>query len=172
MESVFLLTGRPGIGKTTVIRKTLLLIPLKAGGFYTEEIRENGIRKGFRLITLDHRETIIAHVDFHGPCRVGKYSVNIQNLENTGVDALKKSLNNDELIIIDEIGKMELFSRAFRSAVLEAVARNGKVLGTIMSKPNDFADRIKKLPNVKIMETNLANRDKLPEELARLLLSK
>ncbi len=136
MESVFLLTGRPGIGKTTVIRKTLLLIPLKAGGFYTEEIRQNGIRKGFRLITLDQRSTIISHIEFPGPYRVGKYGINVQNLDSIGVTALQNAISTDELIVIDEIGKMELFSATFRSAVLSAGSGGKKVLGTIMIKPN------------------------------------
>lgn len=169
MESVYLLTGRPGVGKTTVIGKTLLLLQLKVGGFYTKEIRENGVRKGFRLVTLDHRETILSHVDFHGTAHVGKYGVNIQNLDSVGVDAIQKATKNSDLVIIDEIGKMELFSPAFRSAVSQAIS-NKKVLGTIMIKSDEFADQIKKRPNVRIIETTLANRDKLPEELKNLLI--
>jgi nucleoside-triphosphatase len=169
MESVYLLTGRPGVGKTTVIRKTLFLLPIKAGGFYTEEIRKNGLRKGFKLVTLDHRETILSHVDSQGHNRVGKYTVNVQNLDSVGVEAVQEAIKDSDLIVIDEIGKMELFSPAFKSSVLQAVSSGKKMLGTIMSKSDSFADRIKQLPNVKIIETTPANRDKLPEELAGLL---
>jgi nucleoside-triphosphatase len=169
MGSVYLLTGRPGIGKTTAIRETLSLLPHKAGGFYTQEIKEAGVRKGFKLITLDGRETVLSHIDFSGPHHVGKYCVNIRNLESIGVAAILQSLKNSDLIVIDEIGKMELFSLTFKDAVRQSISSDKKVLGTIMLKPDTFANEIKQMPQVKLIEVSLANRDGLPKKLAEML---
>jgi len=165
MKSVFLLTGKPGTGKTTVIKKALSHIKISAGGFYTEEIRSSGIRKGFKIITLDGSEAMLSHTDFSSPFKVGKYHVNIENLDNTGVKAILEAVRNAGLIIIDEIGKMEILSPAFRDAVLQAINSNKRVLGTIMLNPNPFADKIKKDPGVKLITVTASNRDKVLEDL-------
>jgi len=114
MKQAYLLTGRPGTGKTSLIKQVAAQMKGKAGGFYTEEIRTRGIREGFRLITLDGEETILAHVSFHSPYRVSKYGVDSKTLEQVGVPALRRAAQQCDLVIIDEIGKMELFSTAFR----------------------------------------------------------
>lgn len=172
MESVYLLTGRPGVGKTTLIKQVLSQLDLSAGGVYTEEIRENGVRKGFRLISLDGRNTILAHIDFPGPYRVGKYGVKIQNLDDIGVDAINEAVKQSDLIVIDEIGRMELFSPEFRSAVIAAVSSDKKVLGSIMLKPDPFADEIKRHKNVKLFELTPGNRERIKKEISDLLQGK
>ena len=160
-----MLTGKPGTGKTTVIKKALSYIKTAAGGFYTEEIRSSGIRKGFKIITVDGREAILSHTDFTGPCKVGRYHVNTENLENTGVKAILEAVRDAGLIVIDEIGKMELFSPAFRDAVLKAINSDKIVLGTIMLNSNPFADEIKKNPKVKLINITTSNRDKVLNDL-------
>lgn len=169
MSSVFLLTGSPGTGKTTIIRETLDVLSVKAGGFYTQEIREAGIRKGFTINTLDGRQSVLAHVDFTGLKRVGKYGVNTDNLESTGVTAINEAIDEADLIVIDEIGKMELFSPLFREAVLKAIASGKRVLGTIMLKPHPFADAIKKRPEVKLFEVTISNRRQVFNDLVKVL---
>ena len=169
MKSVFLLTGRPGSGKTTIIRKTLSYIKAKPGGFYTEEIRISGIRQGFKIITLDGRESVLSHVDFTGPYTVGKYHVNIQNLETIAVPAILQSLREADLTVIDEIGKMEILSSLFRETVLQAVNSGRKILGTIMLNPNPFADSIKKNPAVNLVTLTAANRDAVLHDLVNAL---
>jgi nucleoside-triphosphatase len=170
MKSVFLLTGKPGTGKTTVIRKALSYFRARAGGFYTEEIRESYIRKGFKIITLDGRESVLSHVDFKSKYSVGKYHVSLENLENVAVPAILNAINESDIIVIDEIGKMELLSPSFRDAVLRAVNSGKKVLGTIMLNPHPFADNIKNNPNVNVIMLSIANREdvlkKLTPELA------
>ena len=165
MANVYLLTGSPGTGKTTVIRQAIAKSKTKAGGFYTEEIKSGGTRQGFRIVTLDGQDAILAHVDSHSRYRVSKYGVDIQNLDNVGVAAINQAIEESDLIVIDEIGKMELFSPRFREAVLKAIDSGKKVLGTIMLSPHPFADDIKRHPKVKIVQLTRADHNEVLREI-------
>jgi nucleoside-triphosphatase len=165
MANVYLLTGSPGTGKTTVIRQAIARSKAKAGGFYTEEIRSGGTRQGFRIVTLDGQDAILSYVDSHSRYRVSKYGVDIQNLDNVGVAAINQAIEESDLIVIDEIGKMELFSPRFREAVLKAIDSGKKVLGTIMLSPHPFADDIKRHPKVKVVQLTRANHNKVLREI-------
>ena len=165
MASALLLTGSPGTGKTTLIRQAVAGSKINAGGFYTEEIRSGGTRQGFNLTTLNGHEVILSHVDNPSRYRVGKYGVDMSNLENIGAAAIERAIEVSDLIVIDEIGKMELFSPRFRQAVLKAMDSDRKVLGTIMLKRHSFADGIKRRPNVKVVEVTPANRERLLTEI-------
>jgi nucleoside-triphosphatase len=152
MKTVYLLTGRPGTGKTSLVKQAVVELKGKAGGFYTEEIRVQGARLGFKLITMDGRETVLAHVDFRGRYRVGKYGVDVDGLDWVGVPALEEAVRQRDVIVIDEIGKMELFSKRFREVVLEAIHSGKPVLGTIMLNPHPWADEVKRQPQVRLVE--------------------
>jgi nucleoside-triphosphatase len=165
MANVYLLTGSPGTGKTTVIRQAIARSKAKAGGFYTEEARDGGIRLGFRIVTLDGQDAILAHVDSHSRYRVSKYGVEVQNLDNVGVAAINRAVEESDLIVIDEIGKMELLSPSFREAVLKAIDSGKKVLGTIMLNPYPFADAIKRHPGVKVIQLTRADHDQVLREI-------
>ena len=165
MASVYLLTGSPGTGKTTVIRQAIVGSEIKAGGFYTEEIRSGGIRQGFRVVTLDGQDAILSHVDNPSRYRVSKYGVDIGNLDNIGVSAIERAIAESDLIVIDEIGKMELFSPRFREAALKAIDSGKKVLGTIMLNPHPFADDVRCHANVKVVELTRANHDRVLKEI-------
>jgi nucleoside-triphosphatase len=165
MANVYLLTGSPGTGKTTVIRQAIAGSEAKAGGFYTEEIRSGGTRLGFRIITLEGQNAILAHVDNHSRYRVSKYGIDVQNLDNVGVAAINRAVAESDLIVIDEIGKMELFSPRFREAVLKAIDSGKKVLGTVMLSPHPFADDIKRHPGVKIIQLTRADHDQVLREI-------
>lgn len=171
MASALLLTGSPGTGKTTLIRQAIAGSKISAGGFYTEEIRSGGSRQGFNLTTLDGHEVVLSHVDNPSRCRVGKYGVDMANLENVGAAAVEQAIEVSDLIVIDEIGKMELFSLRFRQAVLKAMDSDKKVLGTIMLKPHPFADDIKRRRDVKVVEVTWANRDQIMKEILDWLKS-
>jgi nucleoside-triphosphatase len=170
MKQVYLLTGRPGTGKTSLIRQVVAGIRSKAGGFYTEEIRSRGIRQGFRLITLDGQSAILAHIDIHSLYRVGKYGVDIDSLDRVGVSTLRWAVKECDLVVIDEIGKMELFSDNFKTAVLDLMDSGKWVLGTIMLSPNPWADRIKRQPQINIIEVTRDNHQQVLGELREWLI--
>jgi nucleoside-triphosphatase len=160
-----LLTGAPGVGKTTMIMRVLdVLCNVDAGGFYTREIRENGTRAGFKILTLDGREGILSHVNHESRYQVGRYGVNLADLDNIAVNSILDSLERG-VIVIDEIGKMELLSEKFKEAAINALD-TGRVLGTIKLSPDEFTERIRKRSDTSIVEVTLQNRDALVSELA------
>jgi len=167
MASVYLLTGRPGTGKTTVIRQAIAGAEIKVGGFYTEDIRndDDGTRQGFSITALNGQNATLAHVDNRSRYRVGKYGVDITALNDVGVAAVERALEESDLIVIDEIGRMELLSPRFREAVLKAVDSGKKVLATILLNPHPFTDEVKRHPNAKVVELTRANRDVVLTEI-------
>ena len=169
MKRVYLLTGRPGTGKTSIIKQAVADMKGKAGGFYTQEIRSQGIREGFRLVTLEGQEATLAHVNIHSPYRVSKYGVDIDGLDRVGVPALYQAVQQCDLVVVDEIGKMELFSANFREAVSQIIDSGKRVLGTIMLNPNPWADRIKQNPQVHLLEVTRTSYYRVLEELRRWL---
>jgi len=171
MKQVYLLTGRPGTGKTSLIKQVVVGMTGKAGGFYTEEIRSGDERQGFRLVTLDGQEAILAHVNIKSPYRVSKYGVDINSLDRVGVAALNQAAKEYQLVVVDEIGKMELFSANFREDVLKIINSGKKVLGTIMSSANPWADTIKHQPQVNLIEVTRTNHQQILEELSLWLRS-
>ncbi|MBA7695451.1 Nucleoside-triphosphatase THEP1 [subsurface metagenome] len=164
-----LLTGRPGIGKTSIIKEVIDILKINAGGFYTREIREEEIRKGFEIITLNGKRGILAHVDCRSPYRVSKYGVNIKDLEEVAAPAIEEALRNKECIIIDEIGRMELHSPKFCSLVKKALDSEKRVLGTIQARHNEFLDSIRKREDTKIIEVTFENRRKIVNEIKEIL---
>ena len=169
MKQVYLLTGKPGTGKTSLIKQAVAGMGSKAGGFYTEEIRSEGVRLGFRLVTLDGQSAILAHVNIHSPYRVSKYGVDIDNLDRVGVSALLKAAQQCDLVVVDEIGKMELFSANFREAILQIINSGKRVLGTIMLNANPWADAIKLKPQVNLVVVTRANYYQVLEGLLNWL---
>ena len=172
MKQKLLLTGRPGCGKTTVIKRVVTELARPAGGFYTEEIRERGQRVGFKLITLDGKEAVFAHVDFPvavGPERVGKYGLDLSALEAIGVAAIRDAVRAERLTVIDEIGPMEIRSSSFRDAVNEALDSGAQILATIVARSLPFTDAIKKCADVTVIEMRPDNREQLFSELSNQL---
>ncbi len=166
-----LLTGRPGCGKTTLIKRVVNKLALPASGFYTEEIRERGERVGFKIITLESKEAVFARVDFKTPERLGKYGLDLSALETIAVAALRAAVRARQLVVIDEIGPMELRSALFREAVNEALDSAAPILGTITARSFPFTDAIKKRPDVTMIEVRPNNRDQLVTELSDQLMA-
>jgi nucleoside-triphosphatase len=161
-----LLTGRPGCGKTTLVKRVVKNLSQRAAGFYTEEIRDGGIRVGFRLVTLEGDEGILAHIDFKTSERVGKYGLDLSALEAVGVNAIHEAMQAKRLIVIDEIGPMEIRSVGFRAAVNDALDSELPVLATIFSRSLPFTDAIKSRPDVVLIEVSLNNREQLVAQLS------
>jgi nucleoside-triphosphatase len=169
MKKACLLSGEPGSGKTTIVKEVLAGAGMSAGGFYTEEIRSHGIRQGFRIVTLDGRNAILAHSDISSPYRVSKYGVDINSMDEVAIPALREAVRTRDIVVIDEIGKMELFSTSFRDAVIEALESGKKVLGTIMLASHPWADGVKRRPEVEIITVTRVNRSGVVNQVLRWL---
>ncbi len=165
MKKAYLLSGQPGSGKTTIIKEVLSKVRKSAGGFYTEEIRNQGIRQGFRIITLDGKSATLAHSDISSPYRVSKYGVDINSMDKVAIPAVREAVCNCDIVVIDEIGKMELFSYSFRDAVIEALESEKRVLGTIMLASHPWADVVKRRAEVEVISVTRFNRSEVVDQV-------
>lgn len=156
-----LLTGPPQCGKTTIIRKVVERFPGKAAGFYTREVRERGERVGFEIVTLDGQVAWLSHVNFPGPLRVGKYGVNLENLHRVGLPALDAAPGLD-LVVVDEIGKMECLSPRFVMAVEKLWAAPVALLLTVAEKGRGYIAEIKEKNDMVLVIVTPENRGGLP----------
>jgi len=149
------------VGKTTLVKKFVEeLKQFHPVGFYTEEIREKGTRKGFELISLDGRRGLLSHIDIQSPHRVGKYKVDVK-----GFGAFLGSIPllnlSTRLVIIDEIGKMECFSERFKECLTACLNSEKWVLATIALKGGGFIEEVKRRHDIKLFEITQRNRDSL-----------
>lgn len=157
-----LLTGPPGCGKTTVVDRVVGRIgdrPVR--GFVTREIREAGARKGFVIETLDGRSALMAHVDIRSGARVGRYGVDLSALDRMVEQALAPG-GPGTIHVIDEIGKMECLSVAFREAAGRLLEAEHIVLATIAMRGGGFIERARSLSGTRIWPVTAQDRDELP----------
>jgi len=162
-----LLTGPPGCGKTTVIRRVIeLLADLRLAGFYTQEIRQQGQRVGFEAIGLDGQATTLAHVDSRSSHRVGRYGVDVGGFEAILQAELATPADSVDVFVIDEIGKMECLSRVFAEIVTRVLDSQVPVLATVAAKGGGFIAAVRCRTDVEMITVSTSNRDKLAEELA------
>ena len=161
-STVLLLTGVPGVGKTTVLRRAAeQLAGRRPGGFYTEELRSGGARQGFRLIGFGGRECVIAHVDYPKRMRVGKYGVDVAAIDAAAEELLTPRADTD-LYLVDEIGKMECLSAGFVAAMRRLLESRAIVVASIAKRAEGFIAEVKHRPDVTLWEVTHANRDALP----------
>lgn len=161
-----LVTGRPGVGKTTLVLRVVELVARPVRGFVTEEWREGARRMGFRLRTFSGREAVLARRG-PGEPRVSAYAVDLRALEEVGVAELRLALSEDVLVVIDEIGRMELLSPAFRETVADLFATPRDILATVTRSPLPLVRELRSRRDVRLVEVSLPTRDLLPEQLAR-----
>ncbi len=171
-KRVLLLTGNPGVGKTTVLTKTVNALKEKGycvGGMITREVRENGVRVGFEILDLNSgRSGWLAHVNQKAGPRVGKYRVNTEDLDLVGAEAVAESMENCAVTAIDEIGPMELFSEKFKEVTRKALESNKPVLAVVHWKARDkLITEAKSREDAENFTVTRENRDKLPEIIAR-----
>ena len=153
-----LLSGRPGCGKTTVVEAVLAALPPgAAAGFFTREIRERGVRRGFAIRTLDGRTAVLASVSLPEGPRVGRYWVDVGALEAVAVPALTPR-QGVRLLVVDEIGKMECLSGRFCDAVRRALDAPLSVLATIAQQGGGFIAEVRRREDVTLHEVTRENR--------------
>ena len=155
------ITGRPGVGKTTLIERVLNQLSISAGGMLTTEIRKCGHRVGFSVIAIDTKEEgILAHLHQTKGPRMGQYTVNLDDLEGVGISAILRAVQGKELVVIDELAPMELSSPAFIPAVEEALA-SGKnlIISTHAHLNHPLIHRIRR--EFTLYRVKMGNRDQL-----------
>jgi nucleoside-triphosphatase len=164
-----LITGKPGVGKTTLINEVLRSFKGDFGGFYTKELRRQNQRYAFEIITFDGKRALLASCDIKSKFRVGRYGVNIENFEKTALSSLDDALKNKDLVVIDEIGKMELFSERFKRIVLSCLNSEKMVLATITLAKIDFVEEIKAREDVQIFTLTISNFSEIKKKVLELL---
>ncbi|MFO8132861.1 MAG: NTPase [Thermoplasmatota archaeon] len=169
------ITGMPRVGKTegliSVIKR--LEDEYTFGGMITDSIEEKGERVGFKVMDWQTKqEGVFAHVDLDTVYRVGKYRIDLKVLEKIGVPAIERAVDDEDtdIVIIDEVGKMELESDAFRDAVRRALEEDKPLLLTLHKKSRDsLLQDIRNMDDVRILEITSVNRNILPYKIDRLL---
>jgi nucleoside-triphosphatase len=164
-----LITGKPGVGKTTLVQKIIdRMRSINMAGFLTTEIRDRKSRLGFELQGLNGDRRILAHVEIDSRHRVGRYGVDTRGFEEflSALDLLNPDV---ELIVIDEIGKMELFSGRFRNLVRAVMNSDKQVLASISMKGNEFIMEVKQRSDTHLVEVTHNNRNRLVETIVEEL---
>jgi nucleoside-triphosphatase len=159
---VLLLTGLPGVGKTTVIRALAARLPgIALAGFYTEEIRVAGERQGFRAVTFDGHRATMAHVAGKDGPRVGKYRVQVSVLDALADSALRPHTTG--VFLVDEIGKMECLSARFVSAMRGLLDSTSPIVATIGIRGAGFLAEVRRRADADLWQVTRRNRDEMPE---------
>ncbi len=165
MKHILLLTGRPGIGKTTLLRRVVEELGERpSAGFLTEEIRGKERRLGFRITPLGSEPRVMAHVDHPGPERVGRYGVDLAAIDGV-VEDLLQAAPRAELVLIDEIGKMECLSQRFVNAMRTLFEGRRPIVATIAQSGGGFIAEAKRRRDAELREVELSNREGLVESV-------
>jgi len=167
-----LITGLPGCGKTTLIRNLARRLK-EAGvplfGFWTEEIRERGRRVGFGIELVGGQKGTLAHEGLRSGPRVSRYRVDVEGFEALSVPEMERAIaaasRGHVVLIVDEIGKMEMFSERFREVLLDALESPLIVVATILRAPNPFTDQVKARADVRLVSITAGNREQVGEEI-------
>ena len=161
MPNNVFITGPPGVGKTTIIKKLIKdLMPLVLKGFYKECITDNQICKGYRILTLDFKEQVLAHIHFEGPDRIGDYGINIEGFENLVLPELE--INKDvELFIIDEISNMECLSKQFYKQVLKILESESPLIASLSLSDTPEILKLRSRKDISVLNVTFKNRNAL-----------
>lgn len=169
---ILFLTGNSGIGKTTLLLaviESLKAYRFEVGGMVSREVRRDGVRVGFEVANLvDNRQGWLARADGESGPRVGRYRVIVEDLDRIGAKAITDAAKKSDIIAIDEIGPMELFSDEFKTAVKEAIDSSKLVIGVIHRNARDvLIESIKRREDVHIIVVTLENRNQLKEDVVQ-----
>ncbi|RDE14403.1 MAG: AAA family ATPase [Candidatus Thorarchaeota archaeon] len=169
MRRNILLTGRPGIGKSTVIRKVIgVLGETQFEGFWTSEVRLGTERVGFSISTIDGQQGMLAGMDSYSGPRIGRYIVNVPDIDRIIVPTLRRARETGKTIVIDEIASMELTSPGFAPEVRKCLDTR-RVLGTLQQKGGSFVQEVKERLDVVVLELTILNRDLIHRDILSML---
>ncbi|MDY0293396.1 MAG: NTPase [Candidatus Methanomethylophilaceae archaeon] len=168
------ITGLPGSGKTFALLRVIEMLKeeeLIIGGMIDEPIREGRHRIGFTVRDLMTGESaVFASADIDSRIVIGKLGVDLDKLDHIGVSAIKRACENCDVIVIDEVGKMEVESQNFIDAVKEALDSNKPMILTLHKKSrNPLLQDIRRRDDVRILEVTPTNRNLLPYKIIRLM---
>jgi nucleoside-triphosphatase len=171
-KRLLLLAGDPGIGKTTVLLKVVEALKARGyrvGGMVSREVRSYGSRVGFEILDLtDGRSGWLAHVNQKTGPQVGKYRVNLKDLNTVGADSIVRAVDNSDVVAIDEIGPMELFSENFREAVKRVVESGKLAVGVIHWKArHSLIDEVRARKDVEVFRVTYGNRENLDKTIIK-----
>jgi nucleoside-triphosphatase len=153
-----LVAGPPRSGKSTLIEKVVQSVSRPATGFFTQELREKGRRVGFSITTLQGKTGVLAHQRIRSAFRVGKYGVNLEDLDQIAVPSMLPS-TPDQIVVVDEIGKMECFSRLFKETLIQVLSSDNLVIGSVAIKGDRFIQSIKERDDVSLVPITEKTRD-------------
>ena len=164
-RGVLLLTGSPGAGKTTALRRAVAKVAdVGIRGFTTDEIREDGGRVGFRIETFDGASAVLAHVAIRSLHRVSKYGVDVETLDRVLAEQFPRG--HAGVVVIDEIGKMECLSGRFVETVEELLESARVFVATVALRGGGLIERVKRRPDAEVWNVTRSNRDEMPERVA------
>ncbi len=168
------LSGLPGVGKTTTLIRTVQMLEeegFKVGGMITEELKEGNRRVGFYVMDwATKNKEIFAHKDFESRYKVGPYGINVDVLDRVGVKALEDAINTADIIIVDEVGKMEVVSKRFVSVVREILDMDKHMIITLHKKSrNPLLQEIRRRDDMRMLEVTPLNRNLLPFKMVKLI---
>jgi len=158
----YLITGNPGIGKTTFLLhlRDYLEKKYRINGFYTEEIRHSGRRTGFKISTFQGFENVLAGVDMKSKYRIGRYGVSVSHVDEI-INSIFNPMALPEIWLIDEIGKMESFSTLFRSFIEKIMGDKIPVIATIAKSGGGWISQIRQRNDVRLLDLTYENREQL-----------
>jgi nucleoside-triphosphatase len=175
LAGIWLVTGPPGVGKSTAVSKAILKLKsagVIVGGCTTSEIRSGGVRTGFEIrdLTTGRSGQLASTSSKFGP-RVGKYRVNLTDLAKVGAAGLETASSSAEMVVIDELGPMELVSPEFRRAVRRCIESGRPMLAVIHERlDDDLLNELRGKATAQYILT-IENRDEKAEELCDALLA-
>ena len=166
-----LITGRPRVGKTTLVKRLAERLGTSAAGFTTGEMREGGNRVGFSIESLDGQQGILAKRGLMSPFTLGRYGVDVDAMDRIGTAALERAIADEDVhyIIVDEIGKMEEYSQAFKGVMLEALDCDKRVIATIRLHDSEYTKAIKARDDVELIRLTVPERDAVYQRIEDML---
>ncbi|HEY6238900.1 MAG TPA: NTPase [Thermoplasmata archaeon] len=171
------ITGLPGSGKTQTLLRIIQLLEeegVQVGGMVTEPIVEKQRRTGFQITNwLTKEHAVFAHEGLKSRVRSGRYGVNLSALEDLGTRSLKDARDGADVIVIDEVGKMEVESEVFTKAVTDALDANKSIVMTLHKKSrNPLLQDIRRRDELRLLEVTPVNKNLLAFKIVRLLTGK